>query len=223
VKDQEHGFLRIVLPGVALVLLAWATSGIGDNGFRRVLAAGAVLAACITLGTLAVVTRRLRMVERDLHRLSGRWDELAATDHLTGLGNRTRLLEDVQLLIARGSRYGSTFGLVLFEFPPDLDTEQLLVAAEILGAEARSADSCYRIGPAQLVAVLVEQDALGSVLGAERIGRALQQAGFEDVRRGVSGFSPWLEGGAAAVLLSAEQDLQPIGGAPPEDPVTGRP
>jgi GGDEF domain-containing protein len=222
-RDQEQGFRRIVLPGVLLVVLAWITSGIGDDGSRRVVAAGAVLLACITVGTLLVVTRRLRLVEHDLRRLTGRWDELAATDQLTGLGNRTRLLEDVQLLIARGSRYGHSFGLALFELPEPLDADELQVAAELLAAEARSADSCYRIADNRLVALLAEQDLLGAGLAAGRIGRALRESGFDEVRQGVSGFSPWLEGGAAEVLLQAERDLHHVDDLPPEDPVTGHP
>jgi GGDEF domain-containing protein len=223
VKEQEQGFRRIVLPGVLLVLVAWVTSGIGDDGSRRVIAAAAVLLACLTVGTLLVVTHRLRSVEHDLRRLTGRWEELAATDQLTGLGNRTRLLEDLQLLIARGSRYGHSFGLVLFELPEAVDADELQVAAELLAAEARSADSCYRIADNRLVALLAEQDLLGAGLAAGRIGRALRESGFEEVRQGVSGFSPWLEGGASAVLREAERDLRPVDDPPPEDPVTGHP
>jgi GGDEF domain-containing protein len=223
VKHQEHGFRRIVVPGVLLVIVAWVTSGIGDDGSRRVVAAVAVLLACLTVGSLVVVTRRLRLVEHDLRRLTGRWEELAATDQLTGLGNRTRLLEDVQLLIARGSRYGHSFGLALFELPEALDADELQVAAELLAAEARSADSCYRIAENRLVALLAEQDLLGAGLAAGRIGRALRESGFAEVRHGVAGFSPWLEGGAAAVLLEAERDLHPVDDAPPEDPVAPPP
>jgi hypothetical protein len=55
VKHQEHGFRRIVVPGVLLVIVAWVTSGIGDDGSRRVVAAVAVLLACLTVGSLVVV------------------------------------------------------------------------------------------------------------------------------------------------------------------------
>lgn len=224
-RRRRRVFVRIAVPAVVLVLVAWGTSGIGDDGARRVVAAGAVLLACATLGTLAVVFERMRAVETDLARLGQRWEELAATDQSTGLGNRTRLLEDVQILIARGTRYGNSFGLVLFDFPQSLPTDQLLVAAEMLAAEARSADSCYRVAATRFAVVLAEQDELGAGLAADRIGTALREASFDGVRFGVSGFSPWLEGGAAAVLLQAERDLHAVDGAPagPEDPVTPPP
>ena len=180
---------------------------------------GALVALAAVIG-LVVVDRDRRRALAEVERLQRRWDELAAADVLTGLGNRTRLLEDVQTLIARGSRYGNAFGLVLFEVPGTLTDDELQAVAEVIAAEARSADLCYRIGARLFAVVLAEQDLLGAGLAADRIGVLLQELGHVDVRRGVAGFSPWLEAGAAELLLRAERDLRGVGDSPPGDPVT---
>jgi GGDEF domain-containing protein len=181
-----------------------------DLGVARyghvVTTAAFLVMACAIVG-LILVARDRRAAHAELARLGQRWEEVAAADDLTGLGNRTRLLEDVQTLIARGSRYGNAFGLALFEIPGEPEADQVKAVAEVIAAQARSADVCYRIAPNRFVSLLPEQDETGAALAAERVHNALAETMGLEVDRGVSSFSPWLPCGAGDLLVRAELDL----------------
>jgi len=182
-------------------------AGLGAGRYGHAVTAVAFMLMAGTIGLLAVVARERRLALEELARIGRRWEAVAAADDLTGLGNRTRLLEDVQALIARGTRYGNPFGVALFEVPGEPDADDVKAVAEVIAAEARSADTCYRVARNRFATLLPEQDETGAALAAERIRRALAELLHLDVHRGVSAFSPWVLRGAAELLLRAESDL----------------
>jgi len=196
------------LPGADVTVSAEVdSSGLGVARYSHLVTAAAFLVMACSIGGLVLVTRDRRHARAELRRLGQRWDELAASDDLTGLGNRTRLLEDVQTLIARGSRYGNAFGLALLEVPGEPDADQVRAIAELVVAQARSADVCYRIAPNRFVSLLPEQDQTGAALAAERIRNEVAARMGIDIERGVAAFTPWLPCGAADLLVRAELDL----------------
>ena len=182
-------------------------AGLGAGRYGHAVTAVAFMLMAGTIGLLAVVARERRLALEELARIGRRWEAVAAADDLTGLGNRTRLLEDVQALIARGTRYGNPFAVALFEVPGEPDADDVKAVAEVIAAEARSADTCYRVARNRFATLLPEQDETGAALAAERIRRALAELLHLDVHRGVSAFSPWVLRGAAELLLRAESDL----------------
>jgi GGDEF domain-containing protein len=201
--------VTVPVPGSSLSVSAAvdSTAGLGLGQYSHLITAGAFLVMACSVGMLVIVGRDRRAARAELERLGRRWNEVAAADDLTGLGNRTRLLEDVQALIARGTRYGNSFGLALFEVPGDPDDQEIVTVAEILAAEARSADVCYRVTANRFVTLLPEQDDTGATLAAQRIRGSLAAHAGVEVHHGVSAFSPWRPRSAGDLLVSAELDL----------------
>ena len=187
--------------GVAVV----GASDLGIGRFSHVITAAAFLVMAGAVVMLVFVARDRRRAEGEVRRLSERWEQVAAADDLTGLGNRIRLLEDVDALIARGSRYGNAFGLALFEVPDGTD---IAAVAASIAAEARSADVCYRIADNRFVTLLPEQDETGAALAAARVHRQINRQLGVEVGSGISAFLPWLPSDAAALLERAELDLR---------------
>jgi two-component system cell cycle response regulator len=97
----------IVLPaGFALVALALLVSGSLDR--LTPLAVGLAAAALLAAGTRACITymENVRLLEREV--------EGATTDPLTGLGNRRRLMDELEGAV-RGARAGRPATLVFFD------------------------------------------------------------------------------------------------------------
>ncbi|MCU1483258.1 MAG: diguanylate cyclase response regulator [Actinomycetia bacterium] len=204
----------VAVPGTELTVSAEVEgrAGLGLGRFSHLITAVAFLVMAGSVSLLVIVTRQRRLAHAEIARLGQRWEETAASDDLTGLGNRTRLLEDTDALIARGSRYGNSFGLALFEVSgsdgPGEPSEGLVLAvSELVAAEARGADLCYRVGEGRFVTLLPEQDETGAALAAERIRRAIGERLGQSALTGVSAFSPWLPCSAADLLVRAELDL----------------
>jgi GGDEF domain-containing protein len=180
---------------------------LGVGRFSHVITAIAFLVMAGSVAMLAIVARDRRSARSELDRLEVRWISAAAADELTGLGNRTRLIQDTQALVARGSRYGNAFALALFEVTDDPSDTTIKAVADLLSAEARDADLCYRVGADRFVAVLPEQDEVGAALAADRIRHSLHDKLGVDVITGRAAFMPWLPCTASALLLRAELDL----------------
>jgi GGDEF domain-containing protein len=206
--DPGAQLVETPVPGTELTLAAEVPdAGLGVGRFSHVIILAAFVVMAATTGLLGIVTRAHRRAEVEVDRLGRRWQETAAADDLTGLGNRTRLLEDTGALIARGSRYGNAFGLAMFELDADLPDVAVQRVAETLVSQARGADLCYRIDDRRFVTVLPEQDETGATLAADRIRRVIAEQGRVEVRTGVSSFSPWLPCAAGDLLGRAELDL----------------
>ncbi len=100
-------------------------------------------------------------------------------DPLTGLSDRRRMAEDLDLVGAEVDRYGVSCWLALC----DIDNfrafnvneghaagdDVLRAVAGALQAGARKADRVYRQGGGRLMVLMTEQDREGAALGAERL------------------------------------------------------
>lgn len=186
-------------------------AGLGLGRFSRYITAAAFLVMALTAVMLRIVARDRRRAQREVDRLERRWDEVAAADDLTGLGNRTRLIQDTEALIARGTRYGNSFGLAIFELDGEPSEGLALAVAQTLGAESRGGDLSYRLRSGTFVTLLPEQDDVGSALAANRVRVALTERLGQPVRTGAAAFSPWLPCNAADLLTRAELDLGELG------------
>ncbi len=127
---------------------------------------------------------RLAERESDLERLNERLQLQSRRDHLTQLGNRLRLQEDIETLHARCSRYGHAYSLALC----DLDRfkhyndrhghqagdEVLRTVAQTLVSESRSSDTAYRYGGEELLVLLPEQTPPTTHVVVERIRQAVE-------------------------------------------------
>jgi diguanylate cyclase (GGDEF)-like protein len=143
---------------------------------------------------------RLMVAERvtDLHRRLAerqRWlertnIEVAATarlDPLTGLGNRLRMNEDLEIFRSRRDRYHQPFGVALFDIDHfkslndaagHLAGDQALrQVAAVIRRELREADMAYRYGGEELL-VALPAGVRRVAAAAERIRKAVETAGI---------------------------------------------
>jgi diguanylate cyclase (GGDEF)-like protein len=143
-----------------------------------------------------------------LHR---RMHEDARHDALTGLGNRLRLAEDLEVLRGRVERYGHVYSAALFDiddFKGYNDTlghaggdEALKTVAAALTREIRTGDAVYRYGGEEFLVLLPEQSIESATHAAERLRAAVEQlriphpaGGSLTVSAGVAGLDDRLAG-----------------------------
>jgi diguanylate cyclase (GGDEF)-like protein len=152
---------------------------IGDLVTELVLWLGASL-------LIVAVMWRLRQHRAELQEGEAEARELARVDPLTRLGNRRAFEEALTAEVARSVRAGAPLSLLLC----DLDgfkaindhhghlagDDCLRQAADAMRAELRLADSAYRWGGDEFVAILADTDARGAEDVATRIKRAVEQS-----------------------------------------------
>jgi GGDEF domain-containing protein len=201
--------VTVAVPGSDLTVAAPldAGAGLGLGRYSHLVTFAAFLIMAGSTSMLLIVARQRRRAHAEIERLGRRWEQAAAADDLTGLGNRMRLEEDAEALIARGTRYGNSFGLALFEVPGEPSDGLVTALAELISGQARGADLCYRVAAGRFVTLLPEQDETGAALAADRIRRMIGDRLHQDARTGVAAFAPWLPCTAADLLLRAELDL----------------
>jgi diguanylate cyclase (GGDEF)-like protein len=159
---------------------------------KLALAAIALLLA-LGLATCGVVLVRLVGYRRRLART--RSDELvrlrqaALTDSLTGLGNHRSFQEDLRREIARRTRSGSCFSIVML----DLDglkqindrlghqagDERIRAASDCLRATMRTTDAAYRTGGDEFVVLLPDERSWGALEFARRLQEEAQRHSTE--------------------------------------------
>jgi diguanylate cyclase (GGDEF)-like protein len=139
----------------------------------------------------ADVIEQVRIVLADrcdagLVAVSRQFDE--PRDRVTGLANRTMLLERVAHALQSAGRYGDSVGLIFIELdlPQDAPDDLVVEVAERLGRVARSSDTVSRLGGNDFV-VCAERlrNDLEAVAIADRALMALRQPymiGGEEVR-----------------------------------------
>lgn len=160
-----------------------------------------------TLMAAARVTslhRELAEKNSELERLNRALFESARIDPLTGLGNRLRLLEDLESLQGRVERYGHNYCVALFDvdcFKAYNDRFGHLAGDDVLRAVARtvsdhrrSGDTAYRFGGEEFLVILPEQTLQSATTTVERIRQAIQDLGIPH---------PANAAGAGVVTISA--------------------
>jgi diguanylate cyclase (GGDEF)-like protein len=135
------------------------------------------LAACgVVLLRLVGYRRRIARARRDeLVRLR----EAALTDSLTGLGNHRSFHEDLRREIARRTRAGSCFSLVMLDLNGlkqvndrlghQAGDERIRAAADCFRATMRATDAAYRIGGDEFMVLLPDERAWGALEFARRL------------------------------------------------------
>jgi two-component system chemotaxis response regulator CheY len=134
---------------------------------------------------LTALHRQLTEQRAELEDLNARLAEQARTDPLTGLGNRLRMREDIEILHARTERYGHSYCAILcdvdhFKLYNDAyghlaGDEVLRRVAQTLAQTVRRGDAVYRYGGEEFLALLPEQSIAASERAAERLRQAVEQ------------------------------------------------
>ncbi|HYT39894.1 MAG TPA: diguanylate cyclase [Acidimicrobiia bacterium] len=138
----------------------------------------------VVASRVTVLHRRLAHHRHELRRLHREEAVNARTDSLTGLGNRRSMDEELVRLAARDRRYGHHYWLMLC----DLDRFKgyndhyghpagdavLAAVADALRNGLRDADSLFRYGGEEFLAVLTEASLESALETAERLRRQVE-------------------------------------------------
>jgi diguanylate cyclase (GGDEF)-like protein len=129
--------------------------------------------------------RQLSVQHAELRRLSETASAQARCDPLTGIGNRLRMTEDLEVLESRATRYGQRYAVALCDIDHfkayndacghQAGDEALRRVAQALAANCRSGDMVYRYGGEEMLIVLAEQELAGALAAGERM-RAVVEA-----------------------------------------------
>jgi diguanylate cyclase (GGDEF)-like protein len=173
---------------------------------------------------------------RELERVHDELERSAATDPLTGAGNRRRLHEDLVRIRARMDRTGATYGLMevdIDDFKGINDRHGHLAGDDVLRrvveavtTATRATDAVYRYGGEELVVLLPLQDADHLLRAAERLRTAVLRLGIEHPANGKLGVVSVSIGatliGADELHLSDEQWFEAVDRAMYEAKAGGR-
>lgn len=157
--------------------------------------------------------RRLAERQRGLERTNVEVAATARLDPLTGLGNRLKMAEDLEIFRSRRDRYHEPFGVALF----DLDhfkslndaaghlagDEALRQVASVIRRELRQADMAFRYGGEELLVVL-PAGVRRVAAAAERIRKAVETEAIPHPGRPAPGTVVTLSAGVA----SGEGDVE---------------
>jgi len=151
--------------------------------------------------------RRLAERQRGLERSNVEMAATARIDPLTGLGNRLKMAEDLEIFRSRRNRYHEPFGVALFDvdhFKSLNDAaghlagdKALRQVASVIRRELREADMAYRYGGEELLVVL-PAGVRRVAAAAERIRKAIEAAAIPHPGRPGPGTVITLSVGVAA-------------------------
>ena len=201
--------LAVVLIGLVVALGTWGAETVfarsADNWPANGIELAQLVGLSVVLGlgllTSLVVAGRLvgyrRRVERAREAELARLAEAALTDSLTGLGNHRSFHEDLLREIARRTRSGSCFSLVMLDLNGlkqlndslghQAGDERIRAVADCLRATMRVTDAAYRTGGDEFIVLLPNERAWGALEFARRLQ--------EETRRHPAG--PAVTGGIA--------------------------
>jgi two-component system chemotaxis response regulator CheY len=176
---------------------------------------------------VAALHRQLGDARTELQRLNRELAEQARTDHLTQLGNRLRLREDLQRLQARAERHGRSYCVALCDLDhfkiyndtyghPQGDVALQQVAA-ILAADLRAGDAAYRYGGEEFVVLFDGDDLPSAVETTERLRAAVEALaiahrgnnppGVLTISAGVAGYTPQSSDDSNGIIERADRAL----------------
>ena len=136
-----------------------------------------------------LVAQRVTSLHAQLARYRAVLSEQARTDPLTGLPNRLKLTEDLEVLHERAERYGLDYALAMCDVDnfkgyndtfghPAGDRVLQEVAAALAGG-LRKADAVYRFGGEEFLLVLPNQSWAGAAAATERARAAVEALAIE--------------------------------------------
>jgi diguanylate cyclase (GGDEF)-like protein len=197
---------------VSVIVVAGTLSNYGP--FMRDTPFSSLLNVEVFLAGLAVMTMSLAALASEYSVAEAQLRELVVTDPLTGLPNYRRLLEVLQMEIARADRHNRQFAVVFFDMDglKRINDEMGHLAgsravcrfAETLRAACRETDTPARYGGDEFVAVLSDTDLDGAKLVVKRTNERLAED-TDHPRLAVSaGIAVYpRDGGTPTTLLSA--------------------
>lgn len=169
-------------------------------------------------GRVRDLARRLEEANRHLKEANLSLKEIAATDPLTGLGNRRDFDRRLNLELRRASRSGSATSLLYLDldhfksyndrYGHPAGDELLIKLSSLLADSVRTSDSVARIGGEEFVVLLPQTTAQGATILAEKLRRAV--AGHLAARRPIT-----ISIGVATLVvpLDGSPDLQAMADA----------
>jgi diguanylate cyclase (GGDEF)-like protein len=184
IRDQSRGHYAyvIVLTGAA-----------DEEAARQTMEAGAddlLLKPLepVQLERKLIAAARVTALHRQMH-------EDARHDAPTGLANRLRLAEDLEILRGRVKRYGHSFCFALFDIDDFKGYNDgaghaagdlaLQTVATALRQGMREGDAIYRYGGEEFLVMLPEQSVETATCAAERLRVAVQELGLAHPKGGV--------------------------------------
>ena len=169
------------------------TGAADEDAARRTMEVGAddLLLKPLDLAQLErklIAAGRVTALHRRLH-------DDARQDALTGLGNRLRLAEDLEVLCGRVERYRHLYSVALFDIDGFKDyndgaghlagDDVLRAVARALEQQIRTGDAVYRYGGEEFLVLLPEQPIESAALAAERLRAAVEALGLPHPAGGV--------------------------------------
>jgi two-component system cell cycle response regulator len=146
---------------------------------------------------VTLLHRTLVEQKRELERLAAALSEQSRTDPLTGLGNRLRLVEDLERLEAGVRRHDHSYCILLCDIDRFKDyndhyghqagDEALRDVSAAIAAGCRSTDYAYRYGGEEFLVILPDVDMSGGLVLAERFRSAVQDLGIVHHRNDPAG------------------------------------
>jgi diguanylate cyclase (GGDEF)-like protein/PAS domain S-box-containing protein len=134
-------------------------------------------------GRIRDLARRLEEANRHLKEANLSLKEIAATDPLTGLGNRRDFDRRLNLELRRASRSGTPTSLLYLDldhfkhyndrFGHPAGDELLIKLSSLLTDSVRTSDSVARIGGEEFVVLLPQTDVDGATTLAEKLRRSV--------------------------------------------------
>lgn len=128
--------------------------------------------------------RQLAEQQAELKRLNQELFEQGRRDPLTQLGNRLRLMEDLDVLIGQAERYAKRYCAVMVDvdqfksyndFYGHLAGDEILrVIAQTLSRNCRDGDAAYRYGGEEFLLILPEQTVAKAAIAAERFRKNVE-------------------------------------------------
>jgi len=178
------------------------------------------------LRTRLLAAERVTALHAQLAQVRAQLVRQAATDLLTGLGNRVQLADDLARLDAGARRYGRPYCVAMCDidhFKAYNDTyghlggdQALRAVAGVLATTLRPSDLVYRWGGEEFLVLLPEQDAAGGLAAAERLRRAVRAleiphegaaAGVLTLSIGLSAWGPGRKPSADQLIGEADAAL----------------
>lgn len=151
-------------------------------------------ARLIAAARVTELHHRLARQGAELERLNARLFADSRRDHLTEVGNRQRLDEDLAQWTARAVRYGHAFSIALFDidrfksyndtFGHQAGDDVLRSVGHTLRGECRLGDIAYRYGGEEFMLALAGQTLEHAKMAAERMRTAIEAL---QIPSGISG------------------------------------
>jgi diguanylate cyclase (GGDEF)-like protein len=204
---------------VVVILTAVAAYGTlsGDGPFVREAQNESFLLLQLYVSVWAVMTMALAAVVSEHAHAERVATAMAITDPLTELANFRRLIEELDVEIARSTRTGQPFALVFVDvnglkkindtFGHLTGNQALRRVADVLRRESRSTDTPARFGGDEFVIVLAHTDEAGAQMVARRV--AAKVAADRSARPPLSvttGVAEYPRDGTTAALLLGTAD-----------------